>query len=619
MKFSGFMNGCAGKVISFILSVLLGVVLTLGGIVGGGYILLTKKGMLLKAEEYAQQQGLAIDFEDTVAQGTILDWGKQLAAILKDTGNSTIGSIESMAGVSAISAMLNQMLGIDQDIIKQATISNIGETISSNLTMSIAQEKFGITFPDMPLFEDEDFLAKPIGEAFGDFDDYTLAQVMNIDESSHAALRALSDVAIKDLGGAVATEAINGLCLCELMTIDENSSQTLQALKYCTIDSTYTYAEGSTEKLVDTNGRYIYATKELTITNDDASVSVITVEMQGISDKMKELKVSDVITITETSNAILRKMRTATQAEIDAGKESLFGTENLLIDELGGSKFNDIIDNTEIGEIITVYEEDVYEGATLVHAKSEPIMIAMNHTKIMDLNTKMQTLQLDEIFEATSLTTGPLSLIDSDTTLPEIPDAMTDVMQNSTIITLKEKGVISEDNFADVDEMPIEQRSFIYNNTMGNLLGGMISFIAHPIDYSDPLNPVPNYGVVQHPDVNLVDTVTSYATLSDFVSTYTQYSIVSDDVATVTITVGGEGTADYTNYYNAAEACYYIPLFNLETATDYVFIFEGGATALVKLAVYDGTVLSAHQYGYYYAYTDNQIPAINTITFQTIS
>ena len=46
MKFTGFAGGCVGKALLVILCILLGVVLTLGGLAVGGYIVLTKDGMV---------------------------------------------------------------------------------------------------------------------------------------------------------------------------------------------------------------------------------------------------------------------------------------------------------------------------------------------------------------------------------------------------------------------------------------------------------------------------------------------------------------------------------------------------------------------------------------------
>lgn len=677
MKFTGFMNGCAGKILTVILSVVLGVILTLGGIAGGGYYLLTKKGMLLKAEEFAVSKGAKIDFDDEVAQGTILDWGKLLVATLKDTGNSTIGSIESLIGMSIISNTLNQMLGIEQTILQGSTIKNIGSTISSNLTMGIAEDKFGITFPDMPIFADEEFLAKPLGEAFGSFDDYTLGQVLKIDENSHAALRALQNISIKDIGGEATKQSINGLSLCELMTIDESSSDTLKALKYNTIDSTYRYVEGTEEIMLDENGRYVYETKVLNIDGEE-----ITVEKQGISDKMKELKISEVISITSESNAILRKMRTATEAEMNAilpqdlenyireyitdlyqnaypnafdaviisdyggvdqptvdamallQKEQFlydylsnnqeddtycksyvqltsqacgFGSENLLIEQLGGSKFNDLIDNTEMGEVITIGVD------------SEPILRAFEKTKIKNLNVRIQTLRLDEIFSNESLQTGAMGLIDPSTTLQGIPDAITTSVKDSTISTLKGKGIIAASSFANMSGMKSKQQSFIYNSSISGFLEGVIDFIANPTLGVPPLITI-NYVAIQFEEKDFGDP--SFGSLTDFANAYKQYESLrfgSDVTITVDTDISGD---DYRNFYNEELQCFCIPIFSLETETTFNFT-DGTNNVDVKLAVYtkdeDNYTFAKHQYAFFYAPDNFALDHISTIEFAVIN
>lgn len=595
MKFNGFMGGCGGKILTVIFSILLGVVLTLGGIAGGGYMLLTKKGMLLKAEELANSKGIKVDFDDTVAQGTLLEWGKELSAILKDTSNSTIGNIEKMIGISVISNTMNQMLGIDQEILKEATISNVGSTISSNLTMSIAKEKFNITFPDMPLFQDEEFLAKPIGQAFGELDTYQISKIITINETSHAALRALKDIAVKDLGGSEAVDAINRLCLYELMEINESSSQTLKALKYCTVNSFYIVDEEN-QKVVDEHGRYLYQKKIITIKNPDETETELEIEMQGIGDKIKELKIAEVIEINEGSHAALRKMRKATQEEIDLGNGDLFGSEDLLVDELGGSKFSNLVNNLPIGDLITVNEG------------SEPILIALKDTKISELNTKIQVLQLRDIFKSSDLESGALSLIDQYTTISGIPSAMTQAINNSTLITLKNKGLVPPEKFGNITGMPLSQQEFLLNSTLGDLVQGIINFIVAV--KTNPLAP----GVfdnIQHDSYDL--SIATYSNLTEFTALYTQFGRINDDVGTIIITVGGEGTDDYTNFFNAEEGYYYIPIFNIETETVYNFKYEGGASAPVKVAVFD-TVTGKmaddrYQYAFYYAYMASKIEA----------
>lgn len=678
MKFSGFMNGCSGKILTIVLSVILGVVLTLGGIVGGGYYILSSKGMLQKAEDMAKDRGIAVDFDDEVAQGTILDWGKQLLAAFQNTEGSTIGALEKLIGVSILSNTLSQMLGIQPEIFKESTIGDVGSTVSANLTMSIAKDKFGITFPDMPIFADEEFLAKPIGEAFGDFDNYKLGDVINIDANAHAALKALSDTPINQIGSEAAKEKINSLSLCELMTIDDNASSTLKALKYNTIDSSYEYVEGTDQILTDANGRYVYKTKTLTIVDpDDNSVSKITVEMQGISDRLKELKVAEVIEITPASNAVLRRMRTATtgerenldptdltiyiqnyisdlytnayptgfdaviisdyngvdQSTVDAMPLTMkagylfdylsnnksdatysksweqleseacgFGAEDMLIEELGGSKFNELVDNTKIGEFITV------------DSNSEQILQALQHTKIKDLNGRIGTLRLDEIFAPADLADGALSLIDPATTLSGIPAAITGTVKDSTIAVLHGKGVIDNSAFTNMNNVNLKQRSFIYNNSVSGFLSGVIDFIATPI-IEDPL-PRPNFDVIQFDDKDLTGNA-SFTSLTEFVEAYNQHEYLSLDAA-VTVTVDTDPESeDYRNFYNETYACFCIPVLSLETATVITFT-DGTDSVTVKLAVYDfdGTdyTFAKHQYAFFYAPL-NALEYIDTLTY----
>ncbi len=667
-----FMNGCGGKILTIILSIILGVILTLGGIAGAGYILLTKKGMLLKAEEYAKSKDFPIDFDDKVANGTILEWGKSIASILKNSNTNTIGEMESVIGFSILSNTLSQVLGIEPATFKAATFDNLGETISSNLTMSLTRDKFGITFPDMPIFADEEFLAKPLGEAFKDFDSYPLGDVIKIESDAHAALKALSQTPIKEIGSAAAVQKINALSLCELMTINESSSATLKALKYNTIDSTYEYHPETNEILVDENGRFVYKTKTLTVPDGDGFVE-IEVEMQGISDRMKELKVSEVVEITSQSNAVLRKMRVATQQEkelieqedieiyvknyikelytesypnafdaviiaeyggvdqetvdlmpleekegflyhfLDNNRDNKiycysynqlislacgFGAEDLLIEQLGGSKFNDIVDNTTMGEFITITEE------------SQPILKALQNTKIKNLNVRIQTLQLNEIFEADKLSSGALALIEPTTILSDIPNAMSDAIKDSTIATLKGRGVIAEDKFVNIGNANVEQQSYIYNSSVGEFLGGIIDFIANPID-TEVTPPVANFHHIQLEQKVLTGTPV-FNSLTAFVAEYNQYnSLLLDGVVTINI----DEELD-SQFFNADQVCYLIPVFSLDSSSTINFSQQ------VKLAVYnkidvDAYQLSKHQFAYFYTPSEIELAYIDTIIKDT--
>ena len=599
MKFTGFAGGCVGKALLVILCILLGVVLTLGGLAVGGYIVLTKDGMVgTISDQVEKNTSVELAFDDSVKAMSVMDWGKEILAAVSDMSSKEIGALEKLIGVSIISNTIEEVIGVDAEVVKTSTLDKLGETVSNNLTINNAKDKFGIEFPDMPIFSDAEFLASPLATAFSDFESYTLGEVIEITDESNAVLRELKDVAIKDIGAASTDTTIKSMFLCELITINDDSNMTLKALKYSSIESQYELDENGEIKL-DEYGNPIYKTKEITEVVGGVTVTN-TYPLRGLNETIDALYVKDVVNITEDSAVVLRKMRLPTEEEIAAGKADLFGTEDLLVNELGSAKVTEIVQNTKIGEIIDIYEADDPEAGV---TKSEPILIALKDVSINGLNDRLKTLGLNEIFDETELESGALSLIPADTTLNEIPSAVTAAMTNSTTATLAGKGIISEDTFTNISSLQKEQQAFIYNSNVSGMLGGVIDFIADPIIYTyDPTGEIitgatPNYGVVSPDEVEI--SVTVFDSLTEFVNAYSQYNTLNfGSAVTVNVNEAADGA-----FYNEETGCYLIPLFNIGSGS------VNFADGTVKTAIYEtgdgGLILSANQYGYAYSYDES--------------
>jgi len=555
----------------------LGAVLTVGGTALVGYIVLTREGMMGTIEEKANSgsEEPVLQFDDEVKAMSVMQWGQEVLASLNDLSGSEIGALEKVLGTSLISQTIEDAIGISADKIKTSTLDNLGKTVGDNLTLNIAKQKFGINFPsDIPLFNDEEFLATPLTNAFENFTDHKLNEVILMGEDTNAALLEMGDLAIKDLQGNAATEKINGMCLCQLMTINETSSKILQALKYCSIESRYANEE-HTE----------YETKTITEIVDGVEVTK-EVPLMGINDRVETLLISEVVEIDDNSNIILRKMR----------------DENLKVTELGGEKVTDIVNNTKIGEIIEVKEEG--------EEKSEPILIALKDTTVNGLNDKMKTLKLNELFSEEKLSTGALSLIDPDTAIPDIPAAMTNVMINTTTATMIAQGLITSDlSQMDSGTLKKEQKSFILNSDVGSMMSGLVDFVVDPYKVVGSEGGTPtvhvNYEYIA-PAQSSVNTAT-YNSLTEFVQAYTQFS---------TVTFGCDVTVNIDENVDGAYLCdiggtatYCIPVFNGKTASDtenYSVTFKkDGAAADVKLAIFDGLgtanlTLAKNQFAYCY-------------------
>ena len=604
MKFTG---SFVGKFFLVVLCILLGVILAVGGEALAGYIVLTRQGMVGtisdKVEDNLANSGYQIQFDDETKAMSLLQWGTTLAGSFTNMNETTIGDMEKLIGINFVSKMVEQTVGVESAKVQASTIGGIGKTISDNLTLNNAKTNLGISFPDMPIFQKEEFLNQPLSTAFKEFDSYTLADVINIGDDANAVLKELKNAKIKDLGGKTTDNTIKQMFLCEIMTINDSSSKTLKALKYNSIESFYQYEEDGVTIKLDGEGHKMYQTKEFTEIVDGNPVTTNR-PLKGINDAMDDLLVKDVVEITETSSAVLRKMRTPTQEETDAGKDNLFGTEDLKVKELGGNKVNDIIDNTEIGEIVTIVDTDPVNPGD--PAKSEPIMIALKNTKIMDLNNKIKTLKLNEIFKDTELATGALSLIDPETTLPNIPSAMTAVMQSATTATLKGKGLISADSFTNVSGMKYDQQAFVYNNNMGGMLKGMVDFI------QSVSNASPDFTKINPPQTTISSA--TFSSITDFVATYNQYDSV-DFGGNTTITITIDATADEC-FLVAGLGKYVIPLFNIKDNNTVTLTATGGDIALGvynstedgsvpriasgKSIYYTELVREPNQYGYFY-------------------
>ncbi len=568
MKFTGFSSGCVGKALTIILCILLGMIIALGGEAVAGYILLTREGMVgyVADKVNGDSENPTLDFDDETKAKSILAWGQEIMTAVGDLSNQEIGSFEKLIGMSIISDTISDAMGVDAEKIKASTLNNIGETVSNNLTLKNAQDKFGITFPeDIPLFKDEEFLSKPLSEAFEGFTDHKLSDFINVTDDTNSVLKELSDVSISELQGKAGDEKIKSMCLGQIMTIDDSSSKILKALKDCCIESQWT-DETKTE----------YKTKEITEIIDGETVTR-TVPLMGINERIETLLVSEVVDITDESNVILRKMR----------------DEGLKITELGSSKVTDLVNDTKIGEIITVETEG--------ENKSEPIMIALKDVKISGLNDKMKTLTISEIFAEDKLATGALSLIPADTALSDIPGEMTKVVQSATTATLKGKGLINAD-FSTLDnKFKKEQKAFVLNSNIGQMMEGLIDFVADPVNTS-VTPPAPKYSYIS--PVQRTINETSFASLTAFVASYNQFETVTF-ASDVTVTIDAEADAWLLKEINGVQY-YCIPVFNGIADTAVNITFDGGN---VRLAVYDtatdaeGNVtktLSRSQYAYAY-------------------
>ncbi len=182
------MKFCA-KIGSFILGIIIGFVLIVGGIGLGGYLVLTKEGMVGTVADKVE----AFNPTEEVAEKSLLEYGKTIFDTIKKFEDTTFGTIEDTVGIN-ITNTLADALGLDADVLRQSTVGTVADNILDGYTIVTLQDKFGITLPDLPMFEDTVFLNKPIREAFN-----YLSEQLNFDTMTVRELNAKFGVTLGDM------------------------------------------------------------------------------------------------------------------------------------------------------------------------------------------------------------------------------------------------------------------------------------------------------------------------------------------------------------------------------------------------------------------------------------
>lgn len=350
MRFSNFCASCTGKVFTTILMIILGVVLTLGGIGLAGYILLSREGMVGTVEDAAQEAGLPIDFSEELEELSLLAWGMQVFELFGSINTAKIGDIEQTIGYSDLSKMIQEAIGVSADKIKEATLGTLGEVISDNLTLALAGEKFGITFPDLPVFSDPDFMNKSMKAAFADFNDLELQDLVAINEESSVLLKNLADLKVGDMsdpeGGL--DDRINSMKLNEVITITEDSHNVLI-------------------KLQDT------AIGELGSAGTDAKINgMLLGELMDIIDPSEPNGSTKVLWALRNSPLVTRNAR--------------YGVGDPIIDANGNWVEAD-------------GEKQYYEADGINHQVGDPVLDGENPVQILGVNDRLKILKLSEMVD----------------------------------------------------------------------------------------------------------------------------------------------------------------------------------------------------------------------------
>ena len=477
----------------FLVGIFVGVLVIAVALVGGGYLLLTKDGMMKTVEE-SVGSSIGMDLNEEQEKLSIMDYGMGLLDVFGNLSETPIKDIEGKVGINKISTTISDAVGIEAGVIGDSSISNLGATLADNLTMNIMQDKFEVELPDLPMFKDEAFLSKPMNEAFGDLDqntldgfievvydedateenpassaliqklgkktlkevsedmdaiiqDTTIGEVIDITEESAEVLEYLKDTKIGELDGAIKEMKIS-----DAITIDENSSEAMKYLKDKKLDELdgaikeMKIKDAVTIHLEDDPEHGIKKSSKVLIYLQDST-------LDGIDEAIKAMTISDAINIDENSSRVLRYLQNSKLDELDA----------------------DIKEMT-LADTVDIHLEDDPENGI---KKSSKVLIYLKDCKIDELNTEIEKMTIADAVEITP-ESHPVMIAIADLTLNQLAEKST---LQSRIDGLKLGDVVEID---ETDEETPKILIALKDSYVGELSGDMDNLtIAQVMDDSD--------------------------------------------------------------------------------------------------------------------------------------
>ena len=445
---------------NILVGIIIGIVLLVLVLGVGGYVLLTREGMMGKIDDSID----SVNFDEKQREQSILTYVTGLADAFSDFSEKTVGEIESLVGTDFISYNLSDAVGVSSGVIKTSSLSGLGATLADNLTLEIMSEKFEMTLPeDIPLFSNEEFLSRPVNEAMGALDDYTLDSFITVvyDEEATADKPASSGI-LQKLGptrlGDISVKIdsiIDDMYIVDVIDIDENSSEVMKYLasgaeggnpfKICELDDAVKDMKiADAVRITDESSLVMRYLRDYEVKAADGSVIDTGASLSNIDTAIKEMNIENAIEIGDGSSRILQylkgtrldgindkiaEMTIADAVEItDESHAVLKAISDLTLDGLGSKDtLQGRIDGLTLGEVIAVGND------------AEPILLALKDTKLGELNAKIADLQLQEVFK--DYNKGILSLVDPSTRINDIASAITASVQSTALYALRAVGL----------------------------------------------------------------------------------------------------------------------------------------------------------------------------------
>ena len=446
----------------FLAGIIVGVLVIAVALVGGGYMLLTKDGMMKTVEENVGSS-IGMDLNEEQEKLSIMDYGMGILEIFGNLSETPIKDIEGKVGINKISTTISDAVGIEAGVIAESSISNLGATLTNNLTMTVMQDKFEVELPDLPLFQDEEFLSKPLNEAFGDLDQNTLDSFIEVvyDEDATEQNPASSKL-IQKLGKKTFKEVsedmdaiIQDTAIGEVLEITEDSANVLAYLK----DTKIGELDGAIKEMKISDAITIRLEDDPETGAKKSSKVLIYLKdftLDELDGAIKDMTIGDAIEITESSSKVLKYLQNSTlegldgnikqmeiQDAVDVNEETshaiVWAIRDLKITELGNKDaLQPRINGVKLGEVVEVNED------------SSKILKALQDTEIGGLSDAMKSLTLEQVMDKYDV--GVLSLIDPDTKIQEVGPALSKAVTDTSLYALRQAGVF--------DYTPVEDTTF---------------------------------------------------------------------------------------------------------------------------------------------------------------
>ena len=445
---------------NIVVGIIIGILIFVLAVGVAVYIVLTGEGMVGKIDDAVDE----INFSDDVRALSLLAYLNQAVAGVQNIGDKAIGEVEKLIGTDGISVAIADTVGVSAGVIKTSSLSGLGETLSSNLTLSGMSDSFGIALPsDIPLFQNDEFLSEPVSDAFGSIDGYTLDSFIEVvydDEAtadnpaSGGLLQNLGKLPLSELSSEM-DSIIDNTYITDVLDVDENSSEIMKYLasggeggnpvKIGELDGAVNDMKISNAVEIGDDAspvlKYLRDC-ELTITDADGNVTVeIGASLSNINEAIKQMTIGDAVEIASTSSRVLQYMKDFKLDELDAGIKAMTIADAIAINEDSHAVINAIadltLDDLSRGDILQSKLDTLRLGQVITVTETSPkILKALQYSRLGTLGEAVDRLEMQDVFE--NIDSGVLSLISPTTLIDKVPDALTTAIQNTTLYGLKQ-------------------------------------------------------------------------------------------------------------------------------------------------------------------------------------